>query len=286
VHPRQSKCVIPYPDYLPRCLSSLLLPTYCWPPPSQHKLLLPWNAGSGDDAFSLAPFPSTRLWLVCRRTIGRMLYPFVRGAAFKESLSRVFSYYNPYIAEYFRWLHWHSLAIFWLCPLILMHELYLFSNDFIYPGEQVDDYDNKVTIVLSMLLVLWSVLLSNKLHRPENGRIQQSHRLKWPPLTSFRSAVALGVTVVFLFIGYKANEARVVYVVYDCDHKGLEGSSARSLGLSFEPSNFRIYKCLIEVRMPRALSQCRMRTQHSHMFCIASLVILFTGHLIQRLGLE
>ena len=130
--------------------------------------------------------------------------------------------------------------MWWLFPFVLLHEAYLILNDYIYPDQHVDDFDNKFTIVLSVLLVLWSVFVSSSLQRI--GLLQP---LKWPALTTLHSAAAVCVTTAFLYIGYKVNEAKVVYVVYSREDWQRDGGCAADLGLSFT----QFYQFLVEVQL-------------------------------------
>ncbi len=210
-----------------------------FPPPPQHKLQLPWNAGSGDDAFSLAPLRSLRLLQACRRTLGSMAYPWAPNSIAQDSFKRVSSCFNPFIAVYFEWLHCLSKAMLWLVPFIVAHEL---NNCFNDPA--ADDYDNKFTVVLGVLFMLWSVLVSNDIERIGRKGIGHARAsLRLPPLTCSRSLAAVCVTMVFCYIGCKINEARVVYVAYSRQDFERDSGGTSALGLSAS----RFYRFLVQV---------------------------------------
>ena len=103
------------------------------------------------------------------------MFPFARGTLAQDSFSRVQAYYTPCFALYLQWLHQLSKAMVWLAPLLALHELYLCVNDYIYPGQNVDDFDNRFTIVLCMLLPLWA------LHVALAFRDAMLHRFAVPP---------------------------------------------------------------------------------------------------------
>ncbi len=164
--------------------------------------------------------------------------------------------------------------MWWLFPFVLLHEAYLILNDYIYPDQHVDDFDNKFTIVLSVLLVLWSVFVSSSLQRI--GLLQP---LKWPALTTLRSAAAFCVTTAFLYIEYKVNEAKVVYVVYSREDWQRDGGCASDLGLSYT----QFYQFLVEVQL---LKHARALVHSSHLIMrsnfmrdwLACRMTRFAGH--------
>jgi hypothetical protein len=224
------------------------------PPFLQEKMRLPWNAGSGDDAFSLAPLLSSRTRGACWRAIRGMLYPFARGSAAQEAFKHVMSYYNPFIAVYFQWLHALTMAMAWLIPALLLTELYLCVNDFMYPGQPVDDYDNRLTILLCITLMLWSVFVSSSLQRFVFVRLQRRRpHATWLPPPSLRAVAALGVTLAFLYIACKMNEARLVYLLYSLKDFERDNSGVNISGFSFS----RVYQFALKVRVRACVAAAR-----------------------------
>jgi hypothetical protein len=206
---------------------------------------LPWNAGGSDDAFSLAPLLSSRTWAACDRALRGMLYPFARGAAAQQSFRRVMSYYNPFIATYFQWLHALTTAMTCLIPALLLTELYLCLNDSIYPDQPVDDYDNRLTILLCIALMLWSLFVSSTLQHFGFLRLQKRlPRAAWLPPLSLRALAALGVTLAFLYVACKMNEARLVYLLYSPKDFERDSSGVDIPGFSFS----RVYQFSLKVR--------------------------------------
>jgi hypothetical protein len=132
-----------------------------------------------------------------------------------------------------------------LIPALLLAELYLCVNDSMYPGQPVDDYDNRLTILLCIALMLWSVFVSSTLQhfgfvRPQKRR----PRAAWLPPPSLRALAALGVTLAFLYVACKMNEARLVYLLYSPKDFERDSSGVDIPGFSFS----RVYQFALKVR--------------------------------------
>jgi hypothetical protein len=161
-----------------------------------------------------------------------------------DSIERIAGYYNPSIALYFRWLHVLSKAMWLLFPVLLLHELYILLND-----KTVDDFDNKATILLCIALVAWAALVCGLLQRPPH-RAQPPPDAALPrlPKLSFRVAAALCVCTAFVYVAYKVNEAKLVYLLYQREDMERDGGDGAS-GLAPQ----RIYRFLVQVQLLRVL---------------------------------
>jgi hypothetical protein len=94
--------------------------------------------------------------------------------------------------------------------------------------------------------MLWSVFVSSTLQRFGFVRLQQRPpRATWLPSPSLRALAALVVTLVFLYIACKMNEARLVSLLYSLKDFERDNNGVNTSGFSLS----RVYQFALKVRL-------------------------------------
>jgi hypothetical protein len=83
------------------------------------------------------------------------MYPFIRGVSANRSFQLLADYHNPCIAAYFQLLYHLTKSLIFLLPFLAIHEAYIVLNEV-----SVDDLDNRYTIILCGVFVLWQLYTS------------------------------------------------------------------------------------------------------------------------------
>ena len=125
--------------------------------------------------------------------------------------------------------------------------MYFCNNLRRYPGQPVDDYDNRFTILLCIALMFWSVFVSSTLQRFGFVRLQRRPpraAIYWLPSPSWRALAALVFTLVFSYIACKMNEARLVYLLYSLKDFERDNNGVNISGFSLS----RVYQFALKVR--------------------------------------
>ena len=122
----------------------------------------------------------------------------------------------------------------WLCPVILLHELYIHFND-----ASVDDFDNKLTILLCLAFMIWSARLGSMLQPPRPPVQPEPDAPAVYATAPLRLALAACAWCFFAYIAYTMNEAKLVYILY----KASAGSPPPAILLTFtRPTSRRTWR--------------------------------------------